>query len=56
MKICRFDDQRVGVVEGDDVIDVTEATKVLPPLSWPLPCYDVFVANWPCHPPGDRSS
>src|SRR5262249_51069941 len=47
MRICRFDNQRVGVVEGDDVIDVTDATKVLPPMSWPLPCYDVFVANWP---------
>jgi 2,4-didehydro-3-deoxy-L-rhamnonate hydrolase len=46
MKICRFDDQRVGVVEGNDVIDVTEATKVLPPQRWPFPCYDVFVANW----------
>jgi 2,4-diketo-3-deoxy-L-fuconate hydrolase len=47
MRICRYDDQRVGVVEGDQVIDVTDATKVLPPLSWPFPCYDVFVANWP---------
>ena len=47
MKICRFDDQRLGVVEGDNVLDVTEAVRVLPSLSWPLPCYDVFVANWP---------
>jgi 2-keto-4-pentenoate hydratase/2-oxohepta-3-ene-1,7-dioic acid hydratase in catechol pathway len=46
MKICRFDDQRVGVVEDNDVIDVTEATKALPPQNWPFPCYDVFVANW----------
>jgi 2,4-diketo-3-deoxy-L-fuconate hydrolase len=47
MKICRFDDQRLGVVEGDTVLDVTDAVKVLPPLRWPLPCYDVFIANWP---------
>lgn len=46
MKICRFDDQRVGVVEGSDVIDVTEATTNLPPQSWPFPCYDLFVAHW----------
>lgn len=46
MKICRFDDQRVGVVEDNNVIDVTEVTKVLPAQSWPFPCYDLFVANW----------
>ncbi len=47
MKICRFDDQRVGVVEGNEVLDVTECIGVLPTQAWPFPTYDVFVANWP---------
>lgn len=46
MKICRFDDDRVGVVEGDMVRDVTDAVAAaLPPLRWPLPIGDVFIAN-----------
>ena len=47
MKICRFDENRVGLVEGQDVIDVTEAASVLAPSHWPFPCYDIFIANWP---------
>jgi 2-keto-4-pentenoate hydratase/2-oxohepta-3-ene-1,7-dioic acid hydratase in catechol pathway len=46
MKICRFDENRVGLVEGEEVIDVTEATRVLSPSTWPFPCYDLLVANW----------
>ena len=46
MKICRFDDDRVGVVEGDIVRDVTDAVAAaLPPMRWPLPIGDVFIAN-----------
>lgn len=47
MKICRFNDQRLGIVEGDDVIDVTEATRVIPAQRWPLPAYDLLIAHWP---------
>lgn len=46
MKICRFNDQRLGIVEGDEVIDVTEATRVIPPQRWPLPAYDLVIAHW----------
>jgi 2-keto-4-pentenoate hydratase/2-oxohepta-3-ene-1,7-dioic acid hydratase in catechol pathway len=46
MKICRFDDGRVGVVEGDNVRDVTDAVaSVLPAVAWPLPIGDLFIAN-----------
>jgi 2-keto-4-pentenoate hydratase/2-oxohepta-3-ene-1,7-dioic acid hydratase in catechol pathway len=46
MKICRFDDDRVGVVEGDMVRDVTDAVAAaLPPMRWPLPIGDAFIAN-----------
>ncbi len=46
MKICRFDDNRVGVVEGDTVRDVTDAVAAaLPPVAWPLPIGDLFIAN-----------
>ena len=41
MKICRFDNDRLGVVEGDRVLDVTGALDVLPKLSWPLPGGDL---------------
>lgn len=45
MRICRFDDDRVGVVTGDEVADVTEAVAAaLPPVRWPLPRGDLFVA------------
>jgi 2,4-diketo-3-deoxy-L-fuconate hydrolase len=45
MKICRFDNDRLGVVEGDRVLDVTGALDVLPKVSWPLPQGDPLVAN-----------
>jgi 2-keto-4-pentenoate hydratase/2-oxohepta-3-ene-1,7-dioic acid hydratase in catechol pathway len=45
MKICRFDNDRLGVVEGDRVLDVTGALDVLPKVSWPVPQGDLLVAN-----------
>lgn len=47
MKICRFDDDRLGVVEGDKVRDVTDALSVLPTYNYPLPCHDVMFAELP---------
>lgn len=47
MKICRFDDNRVGVIEGDTVRDVTSVTEDLPSLRWPLPFGDPFIAALP---------
>jgi 2-keto-4-pentenoate hydratase/2-oxohepta-3-ene-1,7-dioic acid hydratase in catechol pathway len=45
MRFCRFDDGRLGVVEGDIVKDVTAALDTLPQYSYPLPQHDVFIAN-----------
>jgi 2-keto-4-pentenoate hydratase/2-oxohepta-3-ene-1,7-dioic acid hydratase in catechol pathway len=46
MKICRFDADRVGVVRDGMVYDVTEVTATLPPLRWPVPRGDHFIANF----------
>ncbi len=49
MKICRFDDNRLGVVEQTDaglvLRDVTAALDVLGPYGYPLPQCDPLVAN-----------
>jgi 2-keto-4-pentenoate hydratase/2-oxohepta-3-ene-1,7-dioic acid hydratase in catechol pathway len=47
MRLCRFDDGRLGVVEGENVRDVTAALEVLPGYRYPLPEHDVLVANLP---------
>ena len=45
MKICRFDDNRLGLVRGDTVHDVTKALDLLPAARWPLPHGDLLIAN-----------
>ena len=45
MKLCRFDDDRLGWVEGDSVQDVTAALDILPRHAWPLPRHDPLLAN-----------
>ena len=45
MRLCRFNEGRLGVVEGDGILDVTAVLEVLPPHRYPLPGYDVLVAN-----------
>ena len=37
MKLCRFNETRLGYVQGDSVLDVTAALDVLPDVRWPLP-------------------
>jgi 2-keto-4-pentenoate hydratase/2-oxohepta-3-ene-1,7-dioic acid hydratase in catechol pathway len=46
MKICRFDHDRLGLVEGDDVIDVTDAIGEIPYARWPLPLGDPMILNF----------
>jgi 2-keto-4-pentenoate hydratase/2-oxohepta-3-ene-1,7-dioic acid hydratase in catechol pathway len=46
MKLCRFDD-RLGLVTGDQVLDVTEALKTLPPQHYPFPRTDLLIENLP---------
>jgi 2-keto-4-pentenoate hydratase/2-oxohepta-3-ene-1,7-dioic acid hydratase in catechol pathway len=45
MKICRFDDNRLGVVRDEMVYDVTPALNKLPKCSYPLPEHDLLVAS-----------
>ncbi|MFD0669148.1 fumarylacetoacetate hydrolase family protein [Ramlibacter sp. MAHUQ-53] len=45
MQLCRFDDDRLGLVQGEEVLDVTEALQVLPACRYPLPRHDLLVAN-----------
>ncbi len=45
MRLCRFNDNRLGVVKDDQVFDVTEALDVLPAVSYPLPRTDLLIAN-----------
>lgn len=45
MRICRFDDNRLGLVIGDEVADVTAITDSLPAVRWPLPREDMFIAR-----------
>eukprot|EP01031_Cornospumella_fuschlensis_P041484 gene41484-50624_t len=47
MKICRFNDNRLGIVEGDEVLDVSEALDVLPALRYPYPMHDQLTAHLP---------
>jgi 2-keto-4-pentenoate hydratase/2-oxohepta-3-ene-1,7-dioic acid hydratase in catechol pathway len=45
MKLCRFNNNRLGLVDGQTVADVSEALKVLPPVRWPVPPGDLLIAN-----------
>lgn len=45
MKICRFNDDRIGVVEGDLVHDVTDFAAPHLARSWPVPYEDPLVAG-----------
>jgi 2,4-diketo-3-deoxy-L-fuconate hydrolase len=42
MRFCRFDDDRLGVVRGTMVHDVSAVLADLPPLRWPAPQGDHF--------------
>ena len=45
MKLCRFDDHRLGLIEADQVRDVTAALDVLPAYRYPLPSFDPMIPN-----------
>jgi 2-keto-4-pentenoate hydratase/2-oxohepta-3-ene-1,7-dioic acid hydratase in catechol pathway len=47
MRLCRFDDNRLGIVDGESVQDVTSALDVLPQVRYPLPKHDPLIANLP---------
>lgn len=45
MRLCRFDDNRLGIVDGESVRDVTSALDVLPQVRYPLPKHDPLIAH-----------
>jgi len=45
VKICRFDDDRLGLVRDGEVLDVSEALDALPATRYPLPRHDPLIAN-----------
>lgn len=45
MRFCRFDKDRLGLVVGDEVADVSDALDLLPQVQWPLPYGDLLIAN-----------
>src|SRR5204862_3591936 len=45
MKICRYDDERIGLVQDDGIHDVTSVASDLGTFKYPLPKYDPFIAN-----------
>ncbi len=47
MRICRFDNNKLGLVQGDEVLDVTAALDVLPTHRWPVPQCDPLIAHLP---------
>ena len=47
MRFCRFDNDRLGIVRGDRVHDVSTVLDKLPAVRWPLPAYDPLIAALP---------
>jgi 2-keto-4-pentenoate hydratase/2-oxohepta-3-ene-1,7-dioic acid hydratase in catechol pathway len=45
MKLCRFNEGRLGILDNSNVRDVTPALDVLPACYYPLPSFDLLIAN-----------
>ena len=45
MKICRFNENHIGVVEGRNVQDVSDALNSIKTPTWPQPPGDLVIAN-----------
>jgi 2-keto-4-pentenoate hydratase/2-oxohepta-3-ene-1,7-dioic acid hydratase in catechol pathway len=45
MRICRFDDNRLGLVKGEEVLDVTPALEAIPTQRWPLAPGDPLIIH-----------
>jgi 2-keto-4-pentenoate hydratase/2-oxohepta-3-ene-1,7-dioic acid hydratase in catechol pathway len=45
MKLCRYDDNRIGLVRGRNVHDVSQILEALPPLRYPVPLGDHLIAH-----------
>ena len=45
MKICRYNENKLGLVNQGQVYDVTDALNELPTLRWPVPLGDCLVEH-----------
>jgi len=45
MRLCRFDENRLGLALGEEIRDVTQALDVLPSVRWPVPRGDLMIAS-----------
>jgi 2-keto-4-pentenoate hydratase/2-oxohepta-3-ene-1,7-dioic acid hydratase in catechol pathway len=45
MRICRYDDNRLGLVQGEAIHDVTSVLSDLGSFGYPLPRHDPFIAD-----------
>lgn len=45
MRLCRYGEAKLGLVEGSDMRDVTQALDVLPTHRYPLPIGDPVISN-----------
>jgi 2,4-didehydro-3-deoxy-L-rhamnonate hydrolase len=45
VRLCRFDDDHLGVVLGDEVADVSTVLTLLPTVRWPVPLGDLLIAQ-----------
>lgn len=45
MKLCRYNKDKLGLVENEQLIDVSEAFEAIPEARWPLPPGDRLIAN-----------
>jgi len=45
MKLCRYDENRVGVVLDDGIHDATSVLDALPAQRYPLPSHDILIAG-----------
>ena len=45
MKLCRYNEGNLGIVDGDQIRDVTAALDALPAYRYPLPAFDPLIAN-----------
>ncbi len=46
MKLCRYDNNRLGIVQGDQVLDVTKALEAIPEQRWPIAQGDPLILNF----------
>ncbi|WP_301118098.1 fumarylacetoacetate hydrolase family protein [Pusillimonas sp. (ex Stolz et al. 2005)] len=46
MKLCRFNSNQLGVVQGDEIVDVSRALDVIPVVRYPLPVSDPMILHF----------